>query len=108
MTRERIAVTGQKGTLWSKQVVAAGLLRPAAITELAYPTSDGHADYKKDRRKWLCVMEASGLIMRYDVEITEAEAQEHGHLPSFWARKWRDAFHDMLNQALLAEGKDAE
>jgi hypothetical protein len=85
------------GSLWAQAPGAAGLFRHGKVYELG---SHG------DQREWLCVLEASGVILRARIVVTEREAMEYGHLPSFWAKKWRDAFASMTEEALRIEAGD--
>ena len=96
-TAEQLKDMAGKGTLYQGHVGGPGLLRPAKIVELAA---------YGDHRRWLAILEASGIILRAEVLITEREAMAEGHLPSFWARKWRDAFNDMLIEAQKVEMGD--
>lgn len=82
------------GTLYARDVGAPGLFRPGKVIELG-AVGDG--------RRWFCVLEASGVILTAKIEVSEHEAMAHGHHPSFWTKKWRDAFASMHESALRVE-----
>ena len=83
------------GTLNATVFGQPGLLRHGHIVELGR---------SGDCREWLCVLEATGVILLAKARVTELEAMAQGHLPSFWARLYRDAFQAMVDEAETIEG----
>ena len=96
-TAKRLESMRGHGTLRAMNPGTAGLFRPGKVVEMG-PMGD--------YRHWLCLLEASGLILRSTIMVTENEAMSGGHLPSFWTKKWRDAFADLHEQALRVEASE--
>lgn len=93
-TAEKLKMGAGRGTNRSTDPANPGLFRPGKVVEMSQI-----GDY----RHWLCVMECCGIIFKTTIEVTEREAFDHGHMPSFWTKKWRDAFAEMHERALRIE-----
>ena len=54
-------------------------------------------------RRWVCVIEVSGKILRADIRVSERDSESFGHSPAFWAKQFSDAFQKMLIDAMVYE-----